>query len=205
PLDALEFADAGGEAMTVLRAKRLLGDFATTTIAVTLAPWATAAPGLPADYGALITAFAERYCREHADAIVATSPLVARGIRRPVLLRPPLEPARDRAPALVGAAPMPEDDSRTVVRLGALRPGAGVETFLRAAEIVLSRAPDFRFVLRGDDTDTDPFGRSYLASLPDGPVEFGGPVRADLAGLPASGAQCVLPEGAAECPGTAPL
>jgi hypothetical protein len=65
PLDAADFAGGGGEALTVLRAKRLLGEFAGTTVVV------TAALGPPAQTLIdEITAFAERYCVEHADVLI---------------------------------------------------------------------------------------------------------------------------------------
>jgi GT2 family glycosyltransferase len=66
-------------------------------------------------------------------------------------------------------------------------------------------------VLRGEDTSTDPLGRSYRdhlrRDLPERlrrAVTLGGPLRDDdVATLPAPGLRCVLPAADAECPGTA--
>jgi GT2 family glycosyltransferase/glycosyltransferase involved in cell wall biosynthesis len=216
PLDVVEFVDAGGEALTVLRAKRLLGEFPRTRIAVVLNPWSSAAGGpdghRPGIVSGLITAFAERYCREHADVLVADSRRTAQCAepsRAPVALRPP-GPVPGRLPRPRPARPAA---ARTVLHLGTVRPGSGVDVFLRAAELLLAQQPGFRFVVRGEDTATDPFGRSYwqhllrgLAPEVRGKVVFGGPVRSrDLGSLPPAGTQCVLPEAATECPTTALL
>jgi GT2 family glycosyltransferase len=85
PLDLVEFAGRGGEAFTVLRARRLLGEFPGTRVTVAPdgpgPPGHPAAPGPygtgpaaprhvpapPATYEDTIDAFAEDYCRTHAD------------------------------------------------------------------------------------------------------------------------------------------
>src|SRR4051794_13891227 len=137
-LDVVEFLDAGAEGLSTIRAKRLLGEFPGTTLCVVRCPWSTAADGpaahrpLTADHQ--FTVFAERYCTEHADVTTAVTTSVA--------------PAASRTG--------PE-----VWRLGAYRPDAGIETFLDAAALVLDLHPETRFELRGEDTPTDPLGRSY--------------------------------------------
>jgi hypothetical protein len=188
PLDVVEFLDAGAEGLTTIRAKRLLDEFPTTTLAVTLNPWATVAGGpeahRPVTVDQQLTAFAERYCAEHAD--------VTRPVAVPMPAQPPITP-----------------DTRTVWRIGAIRPGAGLGTFLRAAELVLDVDPQVRFVLRGEDTGTDPLGQSYWQHLRRGmsgrlraAVTFGGPLRTiDGFAIP-HGIRCVLPE---ECPSAAAL
>jgi GT2 family glycosyltransferase len=193
PLDAAEFLDAGAEGLTTIRAKRLLGAFPTTTLAVTVNPWATVRHGpdahRPMTFRRQLREYAERYCAEHAD------------VRRPVTVLKPV-PGRMPSTQVDPAA------ARTVWRIGAIRPAAGLGTFLRAADLVLAADSRFRFVLRGEDTDTDPLGRSYWRHLhrrlPDrvrDAVTFGGPLRSDEAGsMPPTGTQCVLPEGAVECP-----
>jgi glycosyltransferase involved in cell wall biosynthesis len=216
PLDVVEFVDASGEALTVLRAKRLLGEFATARIVVVLSPWASAADGPresgPVGVDGMITAVAERYCREHADVLLAGSRRAAGcagSLPVPVMLRPP-GPVPVDLPRAVRPRPAAV---RTVLRLGTLRPGSGLDVFLRAAEAVLAREPGFRFVVRGEDTATDPFGRSYwrhllrrLAPEARARIVFGGPVGCrDICSLPAAGTQCVLPEAATESPGTALL
>lgn len=181
-LDVIEFLDAGAEGLSTIRAKRLLGEFPGTTLTVVRCPWSTAADG-PAAHRPLtaehqFTAFAERYCAEHADVTttVTTSVTPAAGRTRP-----------------------------EVWRLGAYRPDAGIETFLEAAALVLETHPETRFVLRGEDTPTDPLGRSYLDHLrrvlPErlqDAVTFGGPPQDEPLG-----ARCVLPAADTECPSTA--
>ena len=181
-LDVVEFLDAGAEGLSTIRAKRLLGEFGGTTLSVVRCPWSTAAGG-PAAHRPLtaehqFTVFAERYCAEHAD-VTTTVPTSV----------PPIA-------------------SRTrpgVWRLGAYRPDAGIETFLEAAALVLDVHPGTRFELRGEDTPTDPLGRSYRDHLRRGlperlrhAVTFGGPLEDEPLG-----ARCVLPAGDAECPSTA--
>ncbi|MCT9930237.1 glycosyltransferase [Planotetraspora sp. A-T 1434] len=213
PFDVIEFSHTGGEALTVLRARRLLGEFASATIAVTLTPWhsatgagARSGPGAhrPVTYHSMIAEFAEGYCRARADVVIAESVAVARTSSRPVTLR------RPSPPDLPGKG---MSEERTVLRLGALHPGSGVEAFLRAAERVAEKDPDLRFTLRGDDTPADPVGHSYWdhlrrmlpSSLRDR-VVYGGPVRTeDIGTLPVPGTPCVLPESASEPPGTAAL
>jgi glycosyltransferase involved in cell wall biosynthesis len=211
-LDAAEFSDAGGEALTTLRARRLLGDLAGTTIGVTLEPWS--APSGRAGVETALIAFAERYSREHADVVIACSEAAASAagplggrlrMRRPA--PPPAVP--DRA----AARPPDPPAARTVVRFGDLRDGAGLVTFLDAAERVLEREPRWRFVLLGRDTGTDPGGGSYwrhlcrrLSERLRAALVLAGPAtRSGLASLPAPGCRCVLPEALAESPATALL
>jgi glycosyltransferase involved in cell wall biosynthesis len=215
-LDVLDFADAGGEALTVIRAKRLLGEFSRTVVAVTAAPWSTVSHGAaahePVRFEAGIDAFAERYCREHADAVIACSAAVAPETGRPddrLLVRPPA-PLPDGLPPLADFEP---EAARTVWHLGDLRPGAGLDTLLRAADLVLEREPRFRFVLRGEDSTTDPVGRSYWHHLRRGlsgrlreALAFDGPLTpADLPALPGPGTQVVLPDAASASPHAALL
>jgi GT2 family glycosyltransferase len=160
-----------------------------------------------------VDAFTENYCVAQADVVLSHSRLALSGLeraRRVVHAPPPpplsVEAMRDRG------GPDPANVT-TVLHLGALRQGGGVDTFLRAAELVLRRDPRFRFVLRGDDTATDPFGRSYWEHVrrlvPPSMREritYEGPVRMrDLSTMPPAGAQCVLPEGMSESPATAAL
>ncbi len=192
-LDTVEFLDAGAEGLTTIRAKRLLGEFTGTTLVVTRNPWATAEEGpeahRPARLDRPLTAFAERYCVEHADVVL------------PPAVCPPV-------PATPPGRPDPEA-VRLVWWLGPLRPGAGLDTFLAAAARVLEADPGFRFVLRGEDTGTDPLGRSYWLHLrrrlPAGlrdALRYDGPLRT-VDTLAPAGAQCVLSEGAADCPTSA--
>jgi GT2 family glycosyltransferase len=195
-LDAIEFLDAGAEGLTTIRAKRLLGEFAGTTLAVTRNPWATADEGAealrPATLHRPLLAFAERYCVEHADVVV------------PLSTRPPVSLASVEPPGPVDPAAV-----RLVWWLGPVRPGAGLETFLAAAARVLDAGPACRFVLRGEDTGTDPVGRSYWEHLQRrlparlrAALRYDGPLRTVGSGAP-PGTQCVLAEGVADCPTSA--
>lgn len=188
-LDAVELAPV--EAIATVRAKRLLGEFSSTALCVR--PDADVAGAADAgadasDVDGAIASFAARYALEHADAVLADSSAcgvfaeVARGARRM-------------------ADP---DPARTAWFLGDVRPDAGLETFLDAAEAVLRREPGFRFFVAGRDTDTDPFGRSYrqyatrrrvspeLAAV----LTFVGPPRDGV--LPPSGARCVTSSAACQ-------
>jgi GT2 family glycosyltransferase len=98
------------------------------------------------------------------------------------------------------------DAVRVVWWLGPVRPGAGLETFLAAAARVLDAEPECRFALRGEDTGTDPVGRSYwehlrrrLPARLSEALRYDGPLRTVEAAAPA-GIQCVLAEGAADDP-----
>lgn len=167
PLDIVEFLNAGAEGLSTIRARRLLGEFPATTIAVARCPWATIdddpAANRPLTVADRFTAFAERYCTEHAD--------VAHAVEVPV-----------ETP--VGSSPRGWTSPREVWRLGAYRPAAGIDTFLAAAGLILDADPYVRFVLRGEDTFTDPLGRSYRdhlrRDLPERlrrAVTLGGPMR----------------------------
>jgi hypothetical protein len=72
PFDVLEFVDVGGEALTVLRARRMLGAFAGTRIVVV--PQPSAARPAPDSVEGAIGRFAEDYCRAHADGPAVPAP-----------------------------------------------------------------------------------------------------------------------------------
>jgi glycosyltransferase involved in cell wall biosynthesis len=201
PLDVVELPDAGGEAVTLLRAKRLLGEFPATRVVVRLQPTSRTAiedgADRPLAAGTEIVAQVERYTRIHADLVLsagAAQTVDAPGRRGPVRRYIPAVPGAEALPA--SRAPGPP----TVVWLGQVRPGCGLETLLRAAPQVARRVPGLRVVVRGADSPSDPFGRSYgryLRSRHLGPlsppVDLGGPLTSsDLDGLPPAGSPCVV-------------
>jgi glycogen synthase len=213
PLDVIDLVDAGGEALTILRARRLLGRFPTTRLVVSLHPWATATHGpqayRPATFTTELVAFAERYVRQHADVLLSPSPTVA--------LAGTARTERDRhyVPGLPDLGPPPRrtesEAAATVLWLGCLRPDSGLDVTLRALELARQQFPSLRLVLRGEDTLTDPVGRSYwqhiyrgLSTETQQAVTFSGPLEADdLGAPPPPGTQCVLGAGVAGSPAEA--
>lgn len=162
PLDVIDFLDAGGEGLTVVRAHRLLGEFPTTRVVVSRYPWASASDGprgqRPATFHRELSAFAERYTQRHADLELicgnATRLDTDHGDR--VRSYPPALPDLD-----LGNRRIAYRASDTILWLGTLCPQAGLDTMMRAMERVLARMPHARLVIRGSDTPTDPVGRSY--------------------------------------------
>jgi glycogen synthase len=217
PLDVIELPDAGGEALTLLRAKRLLAQFPQTRLVVSLLPGSTVRLGpqshQPATFGASLVAYAEEYARTHADlvlAVGATDACVAaiggHRLRRYLPSLVDLDASVDH-PAQEGLP------AHTVLWLGPIRPDAGLETLLRAVQLADAREPGLRVVLRGADTPTDPVGRSYWdhlrRQLPEPlrhSVTFACPLRVpELGSLPPAGTQCVLASRACGTPGEALL
>ena len=194
-LDAIEFAAV--EAITTIRAKRLLGMFPSTVLAVRPDDEKIASSPTRgvADFDDAIAVFMSRFAVEHADIVLADSTVLAEATdsgEGRVQYCPPCSPpvTTDRAP---------EGNPYTIWRFGDLRPDTDVETFLQAAELVLRQSPGFRFVLAGRDTDTDPFGRSFreyatrrLSPELRQALTFVGPLRDDRSALPPAGTQCVL-------------
>nr|BFE86488.1 hypothetical protein GCM10020093_090890 [Planobispora longispora] len=149
PVDVLEAPVAGAESFTAVRVRRLLGGRRAPVVArLTVAP----APAPPVTFHDDIRAFAEDYVLRHCDAISRPS----EGSPRP---RPgSVADASDHGSP---ARPTIEDPVRRIVFLGELSRTSGVETFLDVAD----RLASFTVVVAGHDTPTDPFGRSYAASL----------------------------------------
>ncbi|MEV0339511.1 glycosyltransferase [Nocardia sp. NPDC050713] len=211
PLDVIDFLDAGGEGLTVLRAHRLLGQFHTSRIVVSRHPWASASDGpqvqRPATFHRELTTFAERYTRRHADLVLTCGGNATRldtdhGGR--VRAYPPALPDLDP-----GNRRIAWRASGTILWLGTLCPGAGIDTMMRAMELVVARIPDARLVLRGSDTPTDPVGRSYwrhtharLSAELRRAVTFAGPMHPDAV-REQSAMLCVLAAGSASTPADA--
>lgn len=211
PLDVVHVPDAGGEALTLLRAKRLLRQFTSTCLAVSLHPEATVHEGpdarWPTTFATALTAYAEAYSRKHADLVLSARhadgdwdvPGIDAGRARRYLQglpHPGVHPCR-------GLADVGDHPGVTVLWLGPVRPGAGLGTVLRAVALARRQGSRLRLVLRGEDTLTDPLGRSYWQHLRDRldesmrqAVTFEGPLRVEeLTALPAAGTQCVLAAG----------
>ncbi|WP_338773761.1 glycosyltransferase [Nocardia vulneris] len=200
-LDVIDLVDAGGAALTLLRARRLLGDFADTRLVVSLHPWATATEGpqrnRPATFAHELTAFAEQYARRHADAVLACGDAVARTVEFPTRR---YLPGLHRPDSVQPGGMLPQ----TVLWLGTLCPAAGLDTVLRAVELAHAALPAIRVVVRGEDTATDPVGRSYWQYVRQGLSEelrelvtYEGPLDTDR---PPPGALCVVAAGTAGTP-----
>ncbi len=196
-LDAVDFAAA--EAITTIRAKRLLGMFPSTTLAVRPDAEGMGTSAVQ-DVGAFddaIAAFMSRYALEQADVVLADSTALVEAIdsgRGRIQHCLPCSP-----PVTVTASHASSGDAYTVWHLGDLRPETGIETFLQAAELLLRQNAEFRFVFAGRDTDSDPFGRSFLDHTTRrlspqlrAALTFAGPPRGGGDALPPAGAQCVL-------------
>jgi GT2 family glycosyltransferase/glycosyltransferase involved in cell wall biosynthesis len=215
PFDVVEFSSVNGEALTAVRAKRLLGEFTDTALVVRMGAEFEIAPGMPSEASLTlehsIDSFARDYVLTHADALLTDTPphhddsldaLVAG--HAPIEIAPFI-PGPRGVPMLripeVGAV-------RTIWHLGELTPESGIGTFLDAAQIVLAKEPQARFIVAGDDTPSDPFGRSYwesckrrLSSALRDAMTFVGPLTDARNPVPMAGNQCVIATATADAAG----
>lgn len=208
PFDVFEFIDAGGEALTALRAKRLLGQFPATCFSVSLHPWSSTNHGpqayQPIAFETAVTAYAEHYSRTHADLLVAGTATVARAfcsLADRVRVCPPC------LPDVKFTKGIKLDAARTMVWLGPIHPNAGLETFLQAARLAFEKRPDLHVMVLGEDTPTDPVGQSYvrylhrrLPNLLRDIIEFVEPVTVDIFNRLPAGTQCFLSTGFTSSP-----
>ena len=150
-----------------------------------------------------IDAFARDYVLAQADALLTdTEPRDAVSLDAPLIVRrapvqvAPFVPGPRGVPTLhipeVGAV-------QTIWHLGEVAAGSGIDTFLDAAQIVLANEPQAKFIVAGDDTPSDPFGRSYwescqrrLSSALREAVTFVGPLTDARNPVPMAGNQCVI-------------
>jgi glycosyltransferase involved in cell wall biosynthesis len=157
-VDAIEVAVAGGEGLTVARARRLGCDLARTRVVARLHGPPPGAPdeSRPVSYRDDLRHFAERYVLAHADLVSVDSAAAGIGCARPRVWPTPIAAeVLDRSAARLGGAP------RRVLFLGDLEPRTRYDAFAATAGIVAARDPGLRFEVYGSDTLTDPFGRSY--------------------------------------------
>jgi GT2 family glycosyltransferase len=216
PFDVVEFSSADGEALTAVRAKRLLGEFADTALVVRMGPEFEVGPRArrPASLTLenSIDSFGREYVTAHADALLTdTAPRDADWPDRQSTVEhapvdvAPFVPGPRGVPTLripeVGAA-------LTSWHLGELTPGSGIDTFLDAAQIVLANVPQARFIVAGDDTPSDPFGRSYwescqrrMSAALRAAVTFVGPLTDARNPVPMAGNQCVIATATADAAG----
>jgi glycogen synthase len=217
PFDVIEFSSADAEALTTVRAKRLLGEFTGTSLVVRMGAELEGDTGHRAarDLEGSIDDFARSYIATHADTLLTDTPVncsdadvlasvVSSRIQVAPFVPDPLGALVVRIPAL-GAA-------MTIWHLGELRPGSGIDTFLAAARIVLDSEPRAKFIIAGDDTASDPFGRSYwefCARRLENPllaaVTLAGPLADARTTLPHVGNQCVIASATSDAAGAAVL
>ncbi|HTC68802.1 MAG TPA: glycosyltransferase [Acidothermaceae bacterium] len=219
PFDVIEFSSAAAEALTTVRAKRLLGNFAGTSLVVRMGTElegdVAARRHAARDLESSIDDYARSYIAKHADTLLTDTPInlpdadvlaPAVGSRIHVA---PFVPDPLGAPVLripeFGAA-------MTIWHLGEVRPGSGIDAFLDAARIVLDSEPRAKFVIAGDDSASDPFGRSYsefcgrrLEGALLVAVTFAGPLADARTVLPKVGNQCVIASATSDAAGAAVL
>jgi glycosyltransferase involved in cell wall biosynthesis len=217
PFDVIEFSSAAAEALTTVRAKRLLGHFTGTSLVVRMGTELEGNPRHRAarDLESSIDDFARSYIATYADTLLTDTPINCLDADGLAPVRPsrihvaPFVPDPLGAPALripeLGAA-------MTIWHLGEVRPGSGVDTFLDAARIVLDSEPRARFIIAGDDSASDPFGRSYwefCGRRLDGAllaaVTYAGPLADARTVLPKVGNQCVIASATSDAAGAAVL
>jgi GT2 family glycosyltransferase/glycosyltransferase involved in cell wall biosynthesis len=216
PFDVVEFSSTAGEALTAVRAKRLLGAFASTALVVRMGAEFEIAAGTPREVPLTlersIDSFARDYVLVHADALLTdTPPCDVASLEAPsIVARAPVQVAPFvPAPRGVPTLSIPEVGAvLTIWHLGELTPGSGIDTFLDAAQVVLLNEPQAKFIVAGDDTPSDPFGRSYwescrrrLSSPLCEAVTFVGPLTDARNAVPMAGNQCVIASGTADAAG----
>ena len=157
-IDAVEVAVAGGEGLTVARARRLGCDLVRTRVVARLhgPPPGEPDENRPVSYRDDLRHFAERYVLAHADLVSVDSAAAGTGCGRTRIWPTPIA-----AEVLDRAAPRLNGIPGRMLFVGDLERRTGYDAFLATARIVAARDPGLRFEVYGDDTLTDPFGRSY--------------------------------------------
>ena len=213
PFDVIEFSSADGEALTAVRSKRLLGEFASTALVIRMGAEFELAASTPREVSLTletsIDSFARDYVRTHADVLLTdTPPGDVVSLDTPsILASAPVQIAPFvPGPRGIPAVSIPEVGAAlTIWHVGELTPGSGIDTFLDAAQVVLANEPKAKFIVAGDDTPSDPFGRSYwescdrrLSTALRAAVTFVGPL-IDARGVgPMAGNQCVIASATAD-------
>ena len=213
PFDVVEFSSAAGEALTAVRAKRLLGEFASTALVVRMGAEFEVAANTPREVSLTletsIDSFARDYVLTHADALLTDT--VPRDVvsldAAPTVARAPVQIAPFASgPRGVPTMSIPEVGAvLTIWHLGELSPASGIDTFLEAAQVVLAKEPNAKFIVAGADTPSDPFGRSYweacdrrLNSALRAAVTYVGPLTDARNAVPMAGSPCVIASATAD-------
>jgi glycosyltransferase involved in cell wall biosynthesis len=208
--DIVEFSSATAEALTSVRAKRLLGEFAATALLVRIGAEIEALHfgrrALPLTFEQAVNNYAHQYVRTFADGVFVDA-LTGHDALDIVGRTPQLAPFVAN-PSHVPTLRIPEvDAAHTIWHLGDLTPQSGIATFLDAAELMLATEPRLTFYLAGDDTLSDPFGRSYWAYLQPrlsralrDAVTMVGPLVDARQLMPRVGNQCVIATASPDAP-----
>jgi glycosyltransferase involved in cell wall biosynthesis len=168
PLDVIEFPDYRAEGFTCIRAKRLLGEFEETTLAVQCRTPTSLLLEINNQQSLseedLYAVYLEDYCVLHADVVTSPSQSLARYYKTRLALD---EVARIRhplalPPILSQASPGRE---RSIVFAGRLEWRKGVDLLIRALAPLLRAHTDVVIDSIGGDTPTGPFETSMLEYL----------------------------------------
>ena len=164
-IDIAEFAEFGGEGFATVRAKRLLGEFAGTKIIIKLHTPSSLLYTINEDrrlhVDSLCDYFMEDYCVKYADMV--TSPSLSLGHyfekrvgRTDIRQCPyPMELPEKGSPRT-----FTEKQIRRVRLIGSVQVRKGIDTFIKAAERVLRKDPEFLFEIWGADRNAHIFGRT---------------------------------------------
>ena len=164
-LDIAEFAEFGVEGFAAVRAKRLFGEFAETKLIIKLHTPSSLLYEINEDrrlhVDSLCDYYMEDYCVKHADMV--TSPSISLGQyfekrvgRSGIRQCPyPMELPERGSPRT-----FTEKQIKRVRLIGSVQVRKGIDTFIKAAELVLRKDPDFIFEIWGADRNAHIFGKT---------------------------------------------
>jgi len=205
-LDIAEFAEFGVEGFATVRAKRLFGEFAETKLIIKLHTPSSLLYEINEDrrlhVDSLCDYYMEDYCVKHADLV--TSPSISLGQyfekrvgRTDIRQCPyPMELPESGRPRT-----FTEKQIKRVRLIGSVQVRKGIDTFIRAAELVLDEDPGFMFEIWGADRNAQIFGKTLTEitqrqipeALRDRIVFAGGIPYSEIPGLFMDSCFCVYP------------
>ena len=164
-IDIIEFAEFGVEGFATIRAKKMCGEFLTAKLIIKLHTPSSLLYEINEDrrlhVDSLCDYYMEDYCVKHADMV--TSPSISLGEyfakrvgRRDIITCPyPMElPDRGRPRTFT------EEQIKRVRFIGSVQIRKGIDTFIRAAELVIQENPGFIFEIWGADRNAHIFGKT---------------------------------------------
>ncbi|HZH74454.1 MAG TPA: glycosyltransferase [Archangium sp.] len=168
PFDFVEFPESLGEGAFALRARRTLGEFGSSVLAVRLHTPSFERRVLnrtdALDLDAACQEYQEEVALREADLLLSpTHGLLDRVVRRLGLQQPgavlPL-PFQPEPPDGRQVRPTrPRTERARILFFGSLEYRKGPHLLIEAARLLLEKRPDVEFQLIGADTRTGPFGR----------------------------------------------
>lgn len=165
-IDVIEFAEFGVEGFATIRAKRLLGAFAHTTLIVKLHTPASLLYEINDDrrlhVDSLCDYSMEDYCVTYADLVTAPSQALGHYFEKR-LGRDDIRqcPYPMDLPAAAGGRVFSTRQIRRVRLIGSIQVRKGIDTFIKAAVMVLHQDPDFVFEIWGAERNALLFGKTY--------------------------------------------